>query len=143
MTTTPATAPERFPRYCVVCWTGVWDGYLCEGSGDTYCGLECAAGDHGMTTQQLTAELDVWAATDYAAETEPVVYWTDWRDIAPADYDEMPTFEDDPHEEFDAHEVEGILVVDSPSGRLSVTADDLDTRQLLASVGITLAEGSR
>jgi hypothetical protein len=91
-----------------------------------------------MTTQQLTAELDVWAAADYSAETEPVVYWTDWRDIDPADYDDMPEPAYDPHEEFDAHKVEGTLIIDSPSGRLSVTADDRDTRQLFADVGIPL-----
>jgi len=118
-TTTSATAPEHFPRYCVMCQAGMWDGYLCEDSGDAYCGLHCAAGDHGMTIEQLTAELDVWAAADYSAETEPVVYWTDWRDIDPADYDDMPTLEDDPHEEFDAHEVEGTLIIDSPSARES------------------------
>jgi hypothetical protein len=142
-TTTSASAPEHFPRYCVMCQTGMWDGYLCEGSADAYCGLECAAADHGMTAQQLAADLEVWAAADYSAETEPVVYWTDWRDIDPADYDDMPEPADDPHEEFDAHEVEGTLIVDSPSGRLSVTADDRDARQLFADVGITLAEGSR
>ena len=142
-TPTPANTPEQFPRYCVMCQAGMWDGYLCEGSADAYCGLECAAADHGMTAQQLAADLEVWAAADYSAETEPVVYWTDWRDIDPADYDDMPELEDDPHEEFDAHEVEGTLVVDSPSGRLSVTADDRDARQLFADVGITLAEGSR
>ena len=66
-----------------------------------------------------------------------------------SDYDDMPTPDDDPHAEFtddgayypDAMTTE--LVADGPSGRVSVDADDIEARQLLASVGIILANGSR
>ena len=65
------------------------------------------------------------------------------------DDDDMPTPDDDPHAEFtddgayypDVMTTE--LVADGPSGRVSVMADDIEARQLLASVGITLAKGGR
>ena len=160
MTTTAtntANGPERFPRYCYTCTTGMWDGYLCEDNSTVFCTLECAAlglhhhpfGPSATTVEELQLALDVWAESDYRDDVEPPIYWTDWLDIPLSDYDDMPTPDDDPHAEFtddgayypDAMTAE--LVADGPSGRLSVDADDSDACQLLASVGITLAKGGR
>ena len=102
MTTTAnsANSPERFPRYCAVCQAGFWDGYLCDGSGDAYCGLECAAVHNGMTREQLEADMDAWEPSNGSRETEPCVFWTDWYGIDLEDYDDVPTPADDPHAEF-------------------------------------------
>ena len=148
-TTTPANGPERFPRYCAVCRSGFWDGYLCEDMGYAYCGLECAAVHNWMTLEQLNASMDAWEAAGFTTETEPCVFWTDWYGLDLEDYDDIPNADDDPHAEFtddgayypDVATAE--LVADSPSGRVSVDADDSDACQLLASIGITLAKGSR
>jgi len=133
MTTTANTAntansPERFPHYCVECGEGMRTGYQHEEDTSlTYCSLECAADGLEMTVEEMEEAYDnaVDGREARRPSREALVTYEEWIDS--------------PHEDYEAME----LVADGPSGRLMVDADDLETRQLLASVGITVAEGSR
>jgi hypothetical protein len=93
----------------------------------TYCSLECAADGLEMTVEEMEEAYDnaVDGREARRPSREALVTYEEWIDS--------------PHEDYEAME----LVADGPSGRLMVDADDLETRQLLASVGITVAEGSR
>jgi len=123
MTTTTPASPERFPRYCVECGKGMRTGYQHEEDPSlTYCSFDCAADGLDMTNEELEEAYDnaVDGRKSRRPSREALVTYEEWIDS--------------PHEDYEA----GELVADSPSGRLSVTADDRDTRQLLADMGIPL-----
>ena len=59
-TTTPATTPDRYPRYCAECGEGMRTGYQHEEDTNlTYCSLECAADGFEMTVEEMEEAKEV------------------------------------------------------------------------------------
>jgi hypothetical protein len=89
-TTTPATTPDRFPRYCVECGEGMRTGYQHEEDTSLcYCSLDCAADGLEMTVEELEDAYDnaVDGRQGKHQSREALVTFEEWMDSPHEDYE--------------------------------------------------------
>ena len=89
MTTTPATTPTRFPRYCVECGEGMRTGYQHEEDTSLcYCSLDCAADGLEMTVEEMEEAYDnaVNGREAKRPSREALVTYEEWMDSPHEDF---------------------------------------------------------